>query len=190
MTKPWRILDRRVIYSAKPYIELSVETVELPDGRIVPDYHHLRAGEFATIVPETADGRFLVLRQYRHGVRRVGLALPGGRIDEGEDPLAAAQRELLEEVGATATSWKPVSHWDTSCTYGFTKSWYFHARGVRQIKPPANDDLEGGEILFLTRREILHALGDGSFVSLGHAAPLALALLAEITAEQRNCADG
>jgi ADP-ribose pyrophosphatase len=183
MTKPWRILDRKVIYSAQPYIELSVETVELPDGRIIPDYHHLHAGNFATIVPETEDGRFIVLRQYRHGVRRVGLALPGGRIDEGEEPLEAAKRELIEEIGATAEAWDLISSWDTSCTYGFTRSWYFHARGVRHVKAPMNDDLEGGEILTLTRGEILQALRDGSFVSLGHAAPLALALLPELTPE-------
>jgi ADP-ribose pyrophosphatase len=183
MTKPWRILDRKIIYSAPPYIELSVETVELPDGRVIPDYHHLRAGSFATIVAETEDGRFITLRQYRHGVRRIGLALPGGRIDDGEDPLAAAQRELMEEIGAAASSWKLVSSWDTSCTYGFSKSWYFHAQGVRQIKAPADDDLEGGEIVLMTRSEILQALRDGSFLSLGHAAPLALVLLAEVSRE-------
>jgi ADP-ribose diphosphatase len=180
MTTPWRILDQKIIYSAKPYIELSIEKVELPDGRIIPDYHHLHAGYFATIVPETPDGRIIALRQYRHGVRRVGLALPGGRINDGEEPLAAAQRELLEELGATAESWHPISSWDTSCTYGFTKSWYFHAHGVRQVKPPEADDLEASELVLMTRSEIRAALQDGGFVSLGHAAPLALLLLSEI----------
>lgn len=177
--KPWRILDQKIVYSAPPYIEVSLEKVELPDGRIIADYHHLRAGDFVTIIAETADGRFMALRQYRHGVRRIGLALPGGRVDPGEAPLEAARRELLEETGAIAEDWAPLSSWDTSCTYGFSKSHYFHARGARQIRAPATDDLEGGEIEFLTRSQALQALHDQSFLSLGHAAPLAFLLLDE-----------
>ena len=101
MIKPWKILGRKTagLCRATPFIEVSVETVELPDGRIVPDYHHLDAGEFVTILAETTAGTFLTLRQYRHGVRRIGLAFPGGRVDDNEAPLAAAQRELLEETG-------------------------------------------------------------------------------------------
>ncbi len=179
MIKPWRILGRKVLYAAPPYIELSIETVELPDGRVVDDYHHLATGTFATIMPEMEDGRFMLLNQYRHGVRRVGLSLPGGRIDTGEEPLHAAQRELLEETGATAASWMHLSAWETSCTYGFSKSHYFHAKGVKQVRSAASDDLEQSEIVFLTRAEIRRALGDGSFVSLGHAAPFAFLFLEE-----------
>jgi ADP-ribose diphosphatase len=178
--KPWRILDRKIVYSAPPFIEVSVETVELPDGRVVPDYHHLRAGEFVTIIAETADAEIIALRQYRHGVRRVGLALPGGRINGGEAPLAAAKRELLEETGAVAEEWRPLSSWETSCTYGFSKSHYFHARGARPIRAPDTDDLEGGEIVLMSRAEIRRALREQEFLTLGHAAPVALLLLEEI----------
>jgi ADP-ribose pyrophosphatase len=180
MIKPWRIIEQKTLYSAPPYIELSVETVELPDGRIIRDYHHLAAGSFVSIVAETEEGRIIALNQYRHGVRRVGLGLPGGRIDAGEEPLSAAQRELLEETGFVAEAWKFISAWDTSCTYGFTKSHYFHAKGIRQIQAPASDDLEHSEMLYLTRAEILQRLRAGDFISLGHAAPLALMLLDEM----------
>src|ERR1700722_15248620 len=119
MIKPWRILGRRQVYAAPPFMEVSVETVALPDGRVIDDYHHLKTGDFVTIIPETREGRIIMLRQYRHGVRRVGVALPGGRRDGGEGPEAAARRELLEEVGVTATTCRFLSSWATSCTYGF-----------------------------------------------------------------------
>lgn len=177
--KPWTILDRKIVYAAPPFIEVSVETVALPDGRVITDYHHLRAGEFVTILAETASGAFLTLRQYRHGVRRIGLALPGGRIDGDEAPIEAAKRELLEETGFAAESWRAMSSWDTSCSYGFSKSHYFHARGAHQIQAPASDDLEAAELVLMTRADLRTALGDNRFVSLGHAAPLAFLLVEE-----------
>lgn len=50
--------------------------------------------------------RVLLARQYRYAARQPLWELPAGRIDHGEAPLAAAKRELLEETGYTARSWK------------------------------------------------------------------------------------
>ena len=52
----------------------------------------------------------LLERQYRHAAGRYLYELPAGRIDEGEAELKAAKRELLEETGYTARSWKRVLH--------------------------------------------------------------------------------
>lgn len=182
MIKPWRILAERQVYAAPPFVEVTVETVALPDGRVIDDYHHIKAGEFVSIIPETRDGRIIMLRQYRHGVRRIGLALPGGRVDPGESPQNAARRELLEELGATAASWRALSSWGTSCTYGFSTSHYFHAVGVERVRAPASDDLEDAELVELTRADARAALTNGAIVSLGHAAPLAFFLLEEAAA--------
>jgi len=50
----------------------------------------------------------LAVEQYRHGVDRASLEVPGGVCDQGEDPLAAAQRELLEETGHASNNWVPL----------------------------------------------------------------------------------
>ena len=180
MIKPWRILGRKPVYAAPPFVEVSLESVELPDGRVIDDYHHIKTGEFVSIIAETPESRVILLRQYRHGVRRIGLALPGGRVYSGEAPEAAARRELLEEVGASAESWRHLSSWATSCTYGFSTSHYFHARDARRVRAPVTDDLEEAELVELTRGEIRTAIDKGEIISLGHAAPLALFLLDEI----------
>ncbi|HWE72314.1 MAG TPA: NUDIX hydrolase [Stellaceae bacterium] len=179
MIKPWRILGQRTVYAAPPFVEVSVEKVALPDGRMIDDYHHIATGEFVSIIAETPEHRIVTLRQYRHGVRRVGLALPGGKLDPGETPEIAARRELLEEIGAIARSWRHMSSWPTSCTYGFSISHYFHAVDITRIRAPISDDLEEAEQVELTRPEIRAAMRGGAFVSLGHAAPLAFLLLEE-----------
>lgn len=175
--EPWRILSRRVVYGARPYLEVSVEAVRLPDGRTIEDYHQIDAGSSATVVAEQADGRILLLRQYRHGVRRIGLALPGGRLDPGEEPLAAARRELLEETGYVARVWRQLPSYSTSCSYGFGVNHYFHAAGLVRQGAPKSDDLEQSEVAFYDCDQAIAALRRAEFVSVGQALPLALFLL-------------
>jgi ADP-ribose pyrophosphatase len=52
--------------------------------------------------------RILLERQYRHAAQQFLWELPAGRIDDGEEPLTAAKRELLEETGYTASKWKRI----------------------------------------------------------------------------------
>ncbi len=58
-----------------------------------------RSSGAVLVVPVTADGRVLMIREYAAGVDRYELALPKGRIETGESPLEAANRELQEETG-------------------------------------------------------------------------------------------
>ena len=69
----WETLDRREIYHAPPFLALSVERVLLPDGRVVEDFHRIEKPDYALVVPRLADGRTLLLRQYKHGVGEVAL---------------------------------------------------------------------------------------------------------------------
>ena len=173
----WDVLARRIVYSARPFLEVAIEQVRLPDGRIVDDYHQVAAGTFAGIVAETTEGEILLLRQYRHGIRRVALSLPGGRIEPGEPPLAGAQRELLEETGFVAEQWLELTGYHTSCTYGFSYSHFFHARGLTRSSAPDSDDLETSEIVLLDRARAQQAILAGELSSIGHALPLVMVLL-------------
>jgi ADP-ribose pyrophosphatase len=138
-----------------------IETVELPDGRRIPDYYQLEMPSFACIITETTDGLIIVYRQYRHGTRRVGLVFPGGHLDDGEDPQAAARRELLEETGFEADAWAYLGGFVVNANQGGAVSHMFHATGCRPTTLPRSDDLEETEILLLTRGELLATIGRG-----------------------------
>ena len=84
--------------------------------------------------------RILLIRQFRYAAARELWELPAGRIDEGEQTLAAAKRELLEETGITAQRWKKALH--SSLSPGFldeTMALYL-ARGPEQGKAQPEED--------------------------------------------------
>jgi ADP-ribose pyrophosphatase len=155
----WTVISSRDVLDASPFLKVRVETIELPDGRRIPDYYQLEMPSFACIFAETIDGRIIVYRQYRHGTRRVGLVFPGGHLEDGEDAGQAARRELLEETGFEASAWTYLGGFAVNANQGGAVSHMFHATGCRQIASPQSDDLEASEILLLTREELLAAIG-------------------------------
>ncbi|MFO0584475.1 MAG: NUDIX hydrolase [Anaeromyxobacter sp.] len=74
----------------------------LPGGK-EGEYHHVHTPGSAMVVPVTADGRLLLVNQYRFLCDRESLEFPGGGVKEGQAPEAAARAELAEEAGVQAT---------------------------------------------------------------------------------------
>lgn len=100
MDERYKILDSRVVFQGHIF-KVSLDQVRMPGGDVV-ERERISHGGAVGIVPLTSKGQVLLVRQYRHAVRRHLLEIPAGKLDAGEDPESCARRELLEEVGATA----------------------------------------------------------------------------------------
>jgi 8-oxo-dGTP pyrophosphatase MutT (NUDIX family) len=83
-------------------VRLTADRCELPGGRVIESYGVSREKEWVQVFALDAAGCLVVVRQYRHAAGVVCMELPGGVVDDGEEPLAAAQRELQEETGRVA----------------------------------------------------------------------------------------
>jgi ADP-ribose pyrophosphatase len=162
----WEILESRELISRPPRLTVSAETVRLPDGRRIDDFYRVQLVDYAQIIAEGPDGRFLMIRQYKHGARRVSLTFPAGGLDPGEPPLDAAKRELLEEAGAVAAGWSALGGYVVGGNAGVATMHLFRATGVRQIQPPDAGDLEEMELLWLDRDQLKAAWRQGEFVLL------------------------
>jgi 8-oxo-dGTP pyrophosphatase MutT (NUDIX family) len=68
----------------------------------------IEAVDWVNVIALTADDRVVLVRQYRAGSDSICLEIPGGMVDDGESPLEAAVRELEEETGYTAKTWKAI----------------------------------------------------------------------------------
>jgi ADP-ribose pyrophosphatase len=160
----WRVLERRELLRRDPWLAVSVERVRLPDGRIVHDYHRLALQDIAVILAVDDDNRLLAFHGYRHGLGGDCLTLPGGAIDPGETPAAAAARELWEESGLTAAVWRPLRAAVTNANYRCNVEHYFLARDLRRAAEPDKNTLEGDleEVTarWLSPNEVRAALDD------------------------------
>jgi 8-oxo-dGTP pyrophosphatase MutT (NUDIX family) len=98
--KPWKLLDSENLVDA-PWLKVAKEKCELPNGKVIDDFYTLWQPDWVMILPRTKDGKWVMTKQYRHGIQKIALEFPAGIIDKGETPEDAAIRELQEECGYT-----------------------------------------------------------------------------------------
>ena len=175
--QPWKTLSRRTILNHSRFLVVEEHTIELPDGRVISDWPWIISPDYVIVLAVTEDGEFLCFRQTKYGVDGTSLAPVGGYLEPGEDPLTAAQRELLEETGYEAPDWINLGQYRVGGNHGAGMAHLFLARGARRVAEINSDDLEEQELFPLTRSEIEAALAAGEFKVLAWTTAVALALL-------------
>ena len=175
--QPWKLLRKHTLLSAPPWLIVESHEIELPNGKIIPNWAWVNTPDFVNVLAVTHAGQFLCFRQTKYAIAGISLAPVGGYLDPGEDPLAAAQRELHEETGYEADGWKYFGKFAVDGNRGAGHAHFFLATGARKVSETHADDLEEMHLLMLSRDEIQAALLAGEFKLVPWAACVALALL-------------
>jgi 8-oxo-dGTP pyrophosphatase MutT (NUDIX family) len=164
-----RLLENR-------YFSLRSDRLRLPNGEIKDLYFVLERPDAAIIVPITAGGEVVLVRQYRPPLEMMELGLPAGLVEEGERPEEAARRELAEETGYTGGEWEPLGSLASSPSLKDNWAYLFLARGVEETATPDPDEHELVEVVKVPVKELLSLVRSGEIVSSSGVAAAMLAL--------------
>ncbi|MBX7143004.1 MAG: NUDIX hydrolase [Oligoflexia bacterium] len=138
MAEEFKILESNELLRGKQFGVVR-DKIQAPDGSVLQRDSVTHPGA-AVFLPVTQLGTFLLVRQYRHAVRRMLLECPAGTLNSGEDPLTCAQREIREEVGVAASEWVALGTILPAPGFCNEVQHLFVARGLRPEKAKPDDD--------------------------------------------------
>lgn len=127
--KSWKIVSSEYPLTT-PWLRVRQDTCALPNGSVINDYYVVERADVVGIVAVTPQNEVVFNTQYKHGIQEFMHEVPAGMIDPGETPLQAAQRELEEETGYTATEWVPITTMVASPTSETNRYTVFLARNA------------------------------------------------------------
>ena len=165
----------RKIYEGRIFT-LQIETIALPKGGTL-NAEIIRHPGSVVIVPVTATGEIILVRQYRAALGRWAWELPAGSLKPGEDVEKAASRECHEEIGLVADRLQRLGAFYPTPGYCDELMNFFLATGLREPRADEHaqqDEDEDIEVKTFSRTSLSKMIADGDIIDLKTIAGLSL----------------
>jgi len=183
---PWELLDASLLMSKSPWLRVYQETVRLPSGRILDDFYRVVLPDFAVAVTLTVDKQLVMVRGYKHGLKRVCLSAPAGLVEVGESPLETAQRELMEETGYQTSNWQYLGRFVVDGNRQCGTAHLFLARDAIQVTDGnTGDETENVQVELIKPNEFLRHIKSNEIALLATVGAVGLAMMSAM-AEERS----
>ncbi|HVM32823.1 MAG TPA: NUDIX hydrolase [bacterium] len=154
MIEPWKKIGDRVDYDCgffKVHVQRSLSPLT---GKEHP-FYVLDTHDWVNVIALTPEKEVLLVSQFRHGSGEISAEIPGGAVDRKDaSPLAAAQRELLEETGHEAPEWFSLGSVRPNPAILNNRCHFFLARGAQRVADLSLDEAEELEVKKVPRGEI------------------------------------
>lgn len=167
----WKILSTEYLIK-RPWLTARRDMVELPDGRVIPEYYVLEYPDWVNVIAITKNGQYVMERQYRHALGVTCYELPCGVMEAGESPVEAAKRELLEETGFSGGEWQEIMAISANPTSMTNITHCFLATGVEKTFEQNLDSTEELSVHLLSREDVRSLVGNGGMIQSLMIAPL------------------
>lgn len=158
--KKWKLINSKNVLSSK-WMSVEKRTYQLPDGKIIDDFYHLKRSDYVLIVAQNKKNEIVFLKQYRRGVDDEVYELPAGWIEKGETPEEAALRELKEETGLTGE-------------VIFVQPLYTQPEFTDMKAFVVGVDVDANSKNFITIKEIDHMIKSGEIKDMGFLSALSI----------------
>jgi len=158
--EPPQLLKQKLFYAGRKF-DYEVNRIKLPNGA-VGDWECIRHPGGSMAVPVTAEGQFVLVRQYRFAMQGRLLEFPAGTVEKGEKPLATIQREIQEETGYKAATWKTLGQFPNAPGYSDEIIYAYLATELTKLDEAlAHDDDEDIEVVLMGADELEKAILTG-----------------------------
>jgi len=167
-----KINNRTTVYHGKVF-ELIRENVTLENGTTT-DVEFIEHPGATAVIPFLDDNRIVLLKQYRHALKKYIWEIPAGTLDPQEEIISCAKRELIEETGYSAAQWHRLGEITPVPGYSDERIHIFLATELQ----PADQNLDEDEVIQVLAVDFLKAIemiGDGEIQDAKSIAGLFLA---------------
>lgn len=162
---PWKLLASITVLDEK-WFPVRKDTVQLPSGKVIDDYFVWEAPHIVSVAAITPEGKFVLVRQYRHAMQKVMMQFPAGAADKGETAEAAAVRELQEEAGYTCRKMVPLGVLAPYATKMTGLETVFLGLDATPNGEPHYDEQEESEVVLKTVNELYEFFASGELMMM------------------------
>lgn len=164
------------------YIDFRRCEYKLPDGTVFGPYYNYSRRDYAVIVATDEDGKYICVKQYRHGINKVTVEFCAGGLErfdgkeygneaeasQAESALDGAKRELLEETGYESDDWEFLLKIPSNATMADNYANIFVAKNCKKVAGQNLDDTEFLNVHLYDRSEINKMIESGEFPQMSH----------------------
>jgi 8-oxo-dGTP pyrophosphatase MutT (NUDIX family) len=172
----WKTISSEYLFNDQ-WFKVRKDKCETFSGKIVAPYYVYEFPTWVTALPVTEDGKFVMVKQYRHALGETCIETPGGCVDDTDKNFEEAiARELLEETGYVFHSYEYLGKISANPSTNNNLMQMFLARGGKKVSGQKLDGNEEIEVVLLDIDELKALVKENKIVQAMHVACIMYAL--------------